>query len=63
MNIKEFQKQRKDTLTKEYYELKETHKQQECFDLLAEKHDLSPETVRQIIFNSNYNTKKPTKAA
>lgn len=63
MNIKEFQLQRKDTLTSEYHELKKNHTQQQCFDKLAENHKLSAWTVRQIIFNSNYNTKKSDKSA
>lgn len=63
MNLKEFQQQRKDTLTAEYAELKKTLKQAECFTELAAKHNLSESTVRQIIFNTNYCTKKPTKAA
>lgn len=63
MTIKEFQLQRKDTLTAEYHELKKNNTQQKCFDILAENHNLSAWTVRQIIFNSNYNTKKSNKAA
>lgn len=63
MNAKEFQQQRKNTLTQEYADLKKSNSQTVCFEILGKKHDLSPETVRHIIFNSNYNTKKPTKAA